>query len=180
MRRCPSFRRIRPDPLSGPASTTVEECPSFAFALTVTFVCNVSTPENVPIALTVLLPSLSVDVFSTTTAVGIVFVSHKFSVPPLRTNWPLLPDAPPPFPPRTVYIAPESMYTFSVPLKFNVEMHSWSLMFEALRLWFSRLTVPMSMRWGPHIRQSALSIFTVPIDLLVSPGPVLASAPMPL
>ena len=146
----------------------------------VTFVCNVSTPENVPIALATLLPSLSVDVFSTTTAVGIVFVSHKFSVPPLRTNWPLLPDAPPPFPLRTVYIALGRRYTFSVPLKFNVLTQSWSRMLETNRLWFSRLIVPTSTRWGPQNKESALSKFTLPNDLLVSPGPVLATAPMPL
>ena len=72
------------------------------------------------------------------------------------------------------------MYTFSVPLKFNVLTQSWSRMLETDRLWYSRLIVPTSTRWGPQNKESALSKFTLPNDLLVSPGPVLATAPMPL
>ena len=99
------------------------------------------------------LPWLNVAVPSTTTAACTVLVSHEFRVPPWRTNRPLAPASPPPLAEMTVYLTFGLMYTVSVPLNFSVATHS-SEMLETVRLWFSRLIVLTSMRFGPQIIES--------------------------
>ena len=142
---------MRPAPLNGPAISTYDEPPAdvVTLVLTVTVPVNFAmTPEPAPVS-----PWLNVEGPFTVTAAGIVLEVHAFIVPPRMMNSPLLPVAPCPPALRTVYVTPGSTYTFSVPLKFSVETHS-SEMFETVRLWFSRLIVLTSMRFGPQIFES--------------------------